>query len=178
MITTVLVPLAVPVTVTSVLTNPDTASLNTAMKTTVPLIVGSAWPTAWSIVTVAIDATGAWSPVLEVQGFGQRFIDANGATPGTSTIGVNQISRYITFSVTKTALGGTPAPGWGFTVTLTGQDGFSSDQARTLTSTPGAFNFGVCAAGGSSAVRRLAFSRQPPRNSAVSLEAVCVGALR
>jgi len=92
-----------------------------------------------------IDATGAWSRMLEVQGFGQRFIDATGATPGTITISANQISRYITFSVTKTALGGTPAPGWGFTVTLTGQDGFSSDQARTFTSTPGAFNFGVCA---------------------------------
>jgi glucan 1,4-alpha-glucosidase len=92
-----------------------------------------------------IDATGAWSRMLEVQGFGQRFIDASGATPGTITISANQISRYITFSVTKAALGGTPASGWGFTVTLTGQDGFSSDQARAFTSTPGAYSFGVCA---------------------------------
>jgi glucoamylase len=30
-------------------------------------------------------------------------------------------------------------------VTLTGQDGFSSDQARAFTSTPGAYSFGVCA---------------------------------
>jgi hypothetical protein len=94
----------------------------------------------------SIDATGAWSRLLEVQGFGQRFIDANGAVPGTITISANQISRYITFSVTKAALGGTPAAGWGFTVTLTGQDGFSSDQARAFTSTPGAYSFGVCAA--------------------------------
>jgi carbohydrate-binding DOMON domain-containing protein len=43
-------------------------------------------------------------------------------------------------------LGGSPAAGWGFTVTLTGQDGFSSDQARAFTSTPGAYSFGVCAA--------------------------------
>jgi glucoamylase len=93
----------------------------------------------------AIDATGAWSRMLEVQGFGQRFIDATGATPGTITISANQISRYITFSVTKAALGGTPAPGWGFTVTLTGQDGFSSDQARAFGATPGGFSFGVCA---------------------------------
>ena len=92
-----------------------------------------------------IGAAGKWSRMLEVQGFGQRFIDATGATAGTITISANQISRYITFSVTKAALGGTPASGWGFTVTLTGQDGFSPDQARGFTSTPGAYSFGVCA---------------------------------
>jgi glucoamylase len=30
-------------------------------------------------------------------------------------------------------------------VTLTGQDGFSSEQARAFTATPGSFTFGVCA---------------------------------
>src|SRR5207249_11515949 len=43
------------------------------------------------------------------------------------------------------SLGGTPASGWGFTVVLTGQDGFSPDQARGFTATPGQFTFGVCA---------------------------------
>ena len=88
---------------------------------------------------------GAWSRMLEVQGFGQRFIDATGATPGSIAISANQISRYITFSVTKAALGGTPASGWGFTVTLAGQDGFSSDNARAFTPTPGDYSFGLCA---------------------------------
>ncbi|HLJ99074.1 MAG TPA: glucodextranase DOMON-like domain-containing protein, partial [Streptosporangiaceae bacterium] len=90
----------------------------------------------------------AWSRLLEVQGFGQRFVDStNTNTVGTITISANQISRYITFSVDKAALGGTPGPGWIFTVVLTGQDGFSPDQARAFTSTPGAFTFGVCAPG-------------------------------
>ena len=93
-----------------------------------------------------IAPTGAWSRMLEVQGFGQRFIDATGATTGTITISANQISRYITFSVTKAALGGTPTSGWGFTVALAGQDGYSADNARAFTSTPGAYSFGVCAA--------------------------------
>ena len=44
----------------------------------------------------------------------------------------------------KAALG-TPAPGWGFTVVLTGQDGFSPDQARGFQPTPQDFQFGVCA---------------------------------
>ncbi|CAN5500636.1 glucodextranase DOMON-like domain-containing protein [soil metagenome] len=92
-----------------------------------------------------IAPSGAWSRMLEVQGFGQRFIDSSGATPGTIAISANQISRYITFSVTKTALGGTPGTGWGFTVTLAGQDGFSSDNARAFTATPGGYSFGVCA---------------------------------
>jgi carbohydrate-binding DOMON domain-containing protein len=47
--------------------------------------------------------------------------------------------------VDKAALGGTPASGWTFTVVLTGQDGFSPDQARGFQSTPEPFQFGVCA---------------------------------
>jgi glucoamylase len=93
-----------------------------------------------------IAAAGAWSRLLEVQGFGQRFIDAQGQTLGTINISANAISRYISFSVPTKLLGGTPGPGWGFTVVLTGQDGFSPDQARSFASTPQAYQFGVCAA--------------------------------
>ncbi|HKE63186.1 MAG TPA: glucodextranase DOMON-like domain-containing protein [Micromonosporaceae bacterium] len=93
-----------------------------------------------------IDPADAWSRLIEVQGFGQRFIDANTNTVGTVAISANAISRYITFAVDKAALGGTPTSGWAFTVTLTGQDGFSADQARTFAATPQPFNFGECAA--------------------------------
>ena len=93
----------------------------------------------------AIAARGAWSRLIEVQGFGQRFVDAGGATVGSVLIRANAITRYITFTVPKAALGGTPASGWGFTVVLTGQDGFSPDQARGFTPTPQDFQFGVCA---------------------------------
>jgi len=80
-----------------------------------------------------------------VQGFGQRYIDAHGTTLGTVSIRANQISRYITFSVPASSLGH-PGSGWGFTVVLTGQDGFSPDQARSFAPTPQAYQFGVCAA--------------------------------
>jgi glucoamylase len=79
-----------------------------------------------------------------VQGFGQRYIDSHGTTLGTVSIHANQISRYITFSVPASSLGH-PGSGWGFTVVLTGQDGFSPDQARGFSSTPGSYTFGVCA---------------------------------
>ena len=91
-----------------------------------------------------IAAGSAWSRLIEVQGFGQRYLDAAGATLGTVTIRANEISRFITFSVPKSSLG-QPGPGWGFTVVLTGQDGFSPDQARGFAPTPQEFQFGVCA---------------------------------
>jgi glucoamylase len=96
----------------------------------------------------AIAPAFAWSRLIQVQGFGQRYVDAGGNTLGTVTISANPISRFITFSVPKASLG-MPGPGWGFTVVLTGQDGFSDDRARTFAPTPQPFQFGVCAAGGS-----------------------------
>ena len=87
----------------------------------------------------------AWNRLLQVQGFGQRYEDASGHTVGTIAISANQISRYITFRVSKTTLGGTPGSGWAFTVVLHGQDGFSPDQARAFQSTPQPYQFGVCA---------------------------------
>jgi glucan 1,4-alpha-glucosidase len=86
----------------------------------------------------------AWSRLIEVQGFGQRYVDPGGASLGTVTIRANEISRFITFSVPRSSLG-QPGPGWGFTVVLTGQDGFSPDQARGFAPTPQEFQFGVCA---------------------------------
>jgi carbohydrate-binding DOMON domain-containing protein len=94
----------------------------------------------------------AWSRLLQVQGFGQRYQDASGSTPGTITISANAISRFITFKVSKASLGGTPAGGWEFTVVLTGQDGFSSDNARGFQPAPQDFQFGVCAPGGSAPI--------------------------
>ncbi|MFL5707187.1 MAG: glucodextranase DOMON-like domain-containing protein [Ktedonobacteraceae bacterium] len=92
-----------------------------------------------------IGPSAAWNRLIEVQGFGQRYIDAHGNTVGTVSISANAISRFITFSVPTSSLGGQPGSGWGFTVTLTGQDGFSPDQARAFASTPESFKFGVCA---------------------------------
>lgn len=91
-----------------------------------------------------IDPAGAWSRLIEVQGFGQRYIDADGNALGTVSIRANAVSRYITFSVPKSSLG-QPGPGWGFTVVLTGQDGYSPDQARGFAATPEPYQFGVCA---------------------------------
>jgi carbohydrate-binding DOMON domain-containing protein len=92
-----------------------------------------------------IASAGAWNRLVEVQGFGQRYIDAHGAILGTVQISANAISRFITFTVPAASLGH-PTSGWGFSVVLTGQDGFSPDQARGFAATPQPFQFGVCAA--------------------------------
>jgi glucoamylase len=94
--------------------------------------------------TIAADS--AWNRLIEVQGFGSRFVDASGATVGSVNIRGNAVTRFITFTVTKSALGGTPGSGWGFAVVLTGQDGFSADQARGFTQPAQDYQFGVCTA--------------------------------
>jgi glucoamylase len=64
---------------------------------------------------------------------------------------VDDASRTVTIALPEAQFG-TPGPGWAFSVVLTGQDGFSPDQARAFAATPQPFNFGVCAAGGSSPI--------------------------
>jgi glucoamylase len=55
-------------------------------------------------------------------------------------------SKTATLIVPQSTFG-TVTPGWVFTVALTGQDGFSADQARAFTQPAGGFSFGVCPAG-------------------------------
>ena len=104
--------------------------------------------------------SGAWSRRLEVQGFGQQFVDASGATLGTIEIRADDISRYVTFRVPRSAIGN-PGPGWGFTVVLTSQDGFSADQARGFQPTPQPFQLGECATASADPHCTLALDRLP-----------------
>ena len=99
---------------------------------------------AYASRNYTIASSAAWSKRIEAQGFGSQYVDAHGATLGPVTVGANPISRFITFSVPKATLG-TPTSGWGFTVVLTGQDGYSPDLARAFSATPGGYSFGVCA---------------------------------
>jgi glucan 1,4-alpha-glucosidase len=110
----------------------------------VPGAAATSTAAAHPLRNFAIAPAFAWSRLIQVQGFGQRYVDAAGNALGTVSISANPISRFITFSVPKASLG-MPGPGWGFTVVLTGQDGFSPDQARGFAPIPQEFQFGVCA---------------------------------
>jgi glucoamylase len=100
----------------------------------------------------AVAAAGAWSQRLEVQAFAApAWVDASGNTVGSPSVLASQSDRTITIALPEEQFG-TPGPGWGFTVVLTGQDGFSPDQARGFAPTPQSFLFGVCAPGGTAPV--------------------------
>jgi glucoamylase len=97
-------------------------------------------------------ATDPWSERIEVQGFASPvWVDASGTSLGNPRVVVDTPSRTATVVVPKSAFG-TVGAGWGFAVALTGQDGFSPDQARSFASTPQPYQFGVCAPGGSSPI--------------------------
>jgi carbohydrate-binding DOMON domain-containing protein len=100
----------------------------------------------------AVAADSAWSSMIEVQGFRDPvFVNASGAPLGSATVTANQASRSILIAVPRSALG-PPGPGWTITVVLTGQDGFSPDQARGFAPTPQQFLFGLCLPGGTAPV--------------------------
>jgi glucoamylase len=100
----------------------------------------------------AIAPDGAWSQRVEVQGFAPtQWVNAAGVSVGSALTLPVQADKTITVALPEAALG-TPAAGWGFSVVLTGQDGFSPDQARGFSPTPQGFLFGVCAPGGAAAV--------------------------
>src|SRR5260370_5183235 len=99
-----------------------------------------------------ITAADAWSQRLEVQGFAAPvWNDAGGNAVGAATVVASSVANTITVSVPSSSFG-TPASGWSFAVVLTGQDGFSADQARGFAATPQPFLFGVCAPGGTSPI--------------------------
>ena len=79
------------------------------------------------------------------------WVNAAGNSVGTASALAVQTDRTITVALPEAQFG-TPASGWGFSVVLTGQDGFSPDLARAFTATPGAFTFGVCAPGGTAPI--------------------------
>jgi glucoamylase len=107
---------------------------------------------AFATRNYTIAAAEAWSQLVEAQGFASpAWQDPAGNSLGTAFVSASQASRTITIGLPQSVFG-TPGPGWSFAVVLTGQDGFSPDQARTFTPTPGPFTFGVCAPGGTSPI--------------------------
>ncbi len=107
---------------------------------------------AYATRNYTIAPADSWSQLVEVQGFAPPvWQDANGNPLGTAFVAGSTTTKTITIGLPQAQFG-TPGPGWSFAVVLTGQDGFSSDQARAFTPTPGQFTFGVCAPGGTSPV--------------------------
>ena len=108
---------------------------------------------AYASRNYTIAPADAWSQRIEVQGFASPvWQDASGNAVGTPTAVVaSTVADTITVALPESEFG-TPSSGWTFTIALAGQDGYSSDLARAFTATPGAYSFGVCAAGNPAAI--------------------------
>jgi glucoamylase len=118
----------------------------------VPGATATSTQAAFTSRNYAIAPAGAWSQRVEVQGFASPvWVDAASNPVGTASALAVQSGRTITVALPEAQFG-IPASGWGFTVVLTGQDGFSSDQAREFAPTPQQYAFGVCASGGTALI--------------------------
>jgi glucoamylase len=107
---------------------------------------------AYATRNYTIAPAGAWSELVEAQGFsGPSWTNASGGSAGSAYQVVDQADNTITIALPEAEFG-TPGAGWAFSVVLTGQDGFAPGQARQWTATPGQFTFGVCAMGGASPI--------------------------
>ncbi|MBV9795114.1 MAG: glucan 1,4-alpha-glucosidase [Actinobacteria bacterium] len=118
----------------------------------VPAASSTSTQAAYASRNYTIAPSGAWSQRVEVQGFASPvWVNATGTSVGTASALAVQADKTITVALPEAQFG-TPTSGWGFSVVLTGQDGFSPDLARAFTATPGAYSFGVCATGGAAKI--------------------------
>jgi glucoamylase len=103
----------------------------------------------------------AWSERIEAQGFAPlSWVGASGTSLGNGQLIADQTSKTATLVLPRSSFG-TPSSGWTFTLALTGQDGFSPDQARSFAPTPQPFQFGVCRPGISSPICSVSPSAVP-----------------
>jgi len=118
----------------------------------VPGAASTSTAAAFASRNYSIAPSGAWSQRVEVQGFvPPQWVNPDGDSVGTASALAVQADKTITVALPEAQFG-TPGSGWGFSVVLTGQDGFSADQARGFAATAQAFLFGVCAPGGTAPV--------------------------
>jgi glucoamylase len=109
----------------------------------------------------------AWSERIEVQGFASPvWVNPSGSSLGSVQMIEDQPDGTVTL-VMPTSAFGTVGSGWVFTLALTGQDGFSSDQARAFSQPAGAYTFGVCPSGGTGGICSV-----PPGNVAKVMDTI------
>ncbi len=108
-----------------------------------------------------IASADAWTERIEAQGFAPVvWVNAAGTALGSAQLITDLPSHTATLVLPRAAFGD-PGSGWVFNIALTGQDGFSPDQARTWAATPQPFNFGVCAVGGTDPICSVGPSTVP-----------------
>jgi len=120
-----------------------------------PALTPTSTAGAYPQLNYGIATADAWSERLEAQGFASPiWVGAGGASLGNAQFVVDEPSKTATLIVPQSTFG-TVSSNWVFTVTLTGQNGFNSYQARDFTQPAGGYTFGVCKSGVSSPICTL-----------------------
>jgi glucoamylase len=109
-----------------------------------PSATDSSTAAAFTTRNYTIAPADAWSERLELQGFASPvWVDPSGNSLGSAEMIEDQPAGTVTV-VLPTSAFGTVGAGWVFTVALTGQNGYSADQARGFSQPAGPNTFGVC----------------------------------
>ena len=117
-----------------------------------PAATSTSTAPAFTARNYTIAPADAWSERVEVQGFASPvWLDPSNNGVGSAVFVTDDANKSATLEL-PIAQFGKVGSGWTFTVALTGQDGFSSDQARGFAETPQEFAFGVCQPGGTSPI--------------------------
>jgi glucoamylase len=116
---------------------------------------------AFTTRNYTIAPADAWSERLELQGFASPvWVNPSGTSLGAAQMIEDQPAGTVTV-VLPTSAFGTVGAGWVFTIGLTGQNGFSADNARGFTQPAGADTFGVCPVGDTDAICKADPSTMP-----------------
>ena len=105
-----------------------------------PSATATSTAAAFTTRNYTIAPADAWSERLELEGFASPvWVDPSGASLGSAQMIEDQSAGTVTV-VLPTSAFGTVGPGWVFTLGLTGQNGYSADNARGFTQPAGALH--------------------------------------
>jgi glucoamylase len=109
-----------------------------------PSATATSTAAAYPTRNYTIAPADAWAQRLELSGFSSPvWVDSSGASVGAAQMIEDQSAGTVTV-VLPTSAFGTVGAGWVFTLGLTGQNGYNTDQVRGFTQPAGAYTFGVC----------------------------------
>ncbi len=127
-----------------------------------------------------IAPAAAWNQLVQVDGFGNDLWvtpgSSSGGIAGATSLGAPQVSftqlapgsngetpGLVDITLPDSVLG-TPGPGWTFTLTIAGQNGFAGTDLRGFTATPGGYTFGVCSVQTAAQANPPAICAENPNN--------------
>ncbi|HEY2320104.1 MAG TPA: glucodextranase DOMON-like domain-containing protein [Solirubrobacteraceae bacterium] len=117
-----------------------------------PSVSSSSTAAPFASRNYSIASGDAWTERIEAQGFAPvQWVNAANTSLGSAQLVADTTTHTATIILPRAQFGDLTS-GWVFTLALTGQDGFSSDQARGFAPQPQDYTFGVCSAGESSPI--------------------------